>query len=322
INEVVKALAGYDSFLITTHVTPEPDALGSELAVYELLRALGKKAVILNHDPVPAHYMFLAGSDIIKKRLTRKDAYDAIIVLDCPNPERAGSVGGLFRDAGCVINIDHHVSNKGFGDVQWVMPDASSTGEMIYLLFKKCGVGISKKVALYIYIAILTDTGSFNYSNTSSVTHEIVSELLGYGISPDEISSSVYENKRYEDVKLLARVLSTLTVACGGRVAYITCTRAMIRSTGSAAEATENFVNFARSVQGTMMSFFIREDSRKRNRYRVSLRSKGDVSVNRIASVFGGGGHKHAAGCTINGTIGDVKRRILKEARNEIGNLK
>lgn len=314
IKNVINALKKYNNFLITTHVNPEPDALGSELAIYELLKKLKKKAAIINSESLPEHYQFLEGINVIKHRFPRNARFDAAIVVDCPNTSRTGRLKDHLKKIRFIINIDHHISNEKFGDVNWVKPDASSAAEMVYRLYEKTKEDISKKVALYIYIAILTDTGSFNYSNTSSVTHEIVSELLGYGLYPQAISKSLYENKRYGDLKLLGHVLSTLTLAQNGKIAYLTCTNNMREKAGSSVTATENFVNFARSIGGVDIAFFIREEEGRRNYFKISLRSKSNISVNKIAATFGGGGHKYAAGCVIKGTLTDVKKKVLSQA--------
>jgi len=318
IKQIAEALQKYDNFVITAHVDPEPDALGSELAVIELLKALKKRAVIINDEPVPEEYTFFEGVSHIRYKFAKNMQYDAAIVLDCPNTARTGKVRSLLENTEYIVNIDHHISNEKFGNLNWVNPEASCTAEMIYMLYKFMDVEMSKKVALYIYTAILTDTGSFNYSNTSGVTHEIVSELIGYGIKPYEISRHVYGNKNFQDVKLLGDVISTLKLALNGRFAYMVCTQRTLKKNKSAASATQDFVNVARSVKGVLIAVMIREESGKRNSYRVSLRSRGSVSVNRLALRFGGGGHKYAAGCTIKGSLASVIRRLINAAAEEL----
>jgi len=315
---ICEAIKKSDNFLITAHLDPEPDALGSELAVYELVTKLGKKAVIINDEKVPEHYKFLEGVDIIKTEPEDADLLESAIVLDCPTVVRAGKVKKYLKKIKNVINIDHHISNEKFGAANWVKPDASSTAEMVYFIYKRMGVDISKRVALYIYIAILTDTGSFNYSNTSSVTHEVVSELLGYGLSPHIISNYVYESKAYADIKLLGKVLSTMTLTGRGKISYVVCTNEMIKKTGSSMSATQDFVNFARSINGVIVSMIIREEEGKKNSFKISMRSKNDVSVNAIAAHFGGGGHKYAAGCRMKGTLKDVKKKLITRINEEI----
>jgi len=318
INKAIAAIKKHDRFFITSHINPEPDALGSELAAYELIKELGKRASVINSDPVPEHYQFLEGVDIIKQDPRNDEEFDAAIVLDCPNLARTGRVADMVKKINTIINIDHHISNEQFGAVNYVMPNASSTGEVMYSIYKKMEVPISKKVALYIYIAILTDTGSFNYSNTSGITHEIVSELLGYGIHPHVISNYVYENKRFSDIRLLGKVLSRMKYIEKDKISYMICTKDMIEKCGSSIFATENFINFARSIKGVSIAIFIREEPNKKDHYKISLRSKGEANVDKIAQHFGGGGHKHAAGCNIVGPLRQVKKLILRRTRREI----
>lgn len=317
--KVAKAIKKYNRFLITSHINPEGDALGSQLAVANLLKGLGKNFVILNSDKVPAHYQFLPRADLIKYRISaRCRKFDAAIILDCPNLQRTGKVKNIAKKAKCIINIDHHVSNENFGNINWVEKNVSSVGEMIHTLYKTLRCEITKEAALYLYISILTDTGSFNYDNTSSATHEIVSELLGYGIAPYDVSKSIYENKTLGAIKLLGKALAGLEVTKEGKVAYIVICRKDFKETKTEATACENFVNYARSIKGVDVAAFFRENMRKRNLYHVSFRSTKKVDVNQIALHFGGGGHKNASGCTIRGSLEEVKKKVLKRIRDEL----
>lgn len=318
LNTVIDTIRKYDKFLITAHVNLEADALGSQLAFYELIKGLGKKPICIDNDKVPPHYKFLPGIENIRQTLKKREDFQVAVVLDCPTINRTGKVKNLLKRAKIVVNIDHHISNGKFGDVNWVDSSASSAGEMVYKLYKKMDIEISKKIALYIYIAILTDTGSFNYSNTSSVTHEIVSDLLGYGLQPQDISSFIYENKKISDVKLLGEVISTLKTTKNNRIAYMVCTKDMLEETGGAASVTENFINFAKSIEGIDIAIFIKEDLESPDKFNISLRSKGNIDVNKIASFFGGGGHRNAAGCIICGTLAEAKRKILTKAKEAL----
>lgn len=318
IERIAKAIKKFEKFLITSHINPEGDSLGSQLAMANLLGSLGKSFVIFNSDTVPAHYRFLPGVDLIRNKIEIADEkFDAGIVLDCPNLKRTGKVKNIIKRTGCIINIDHHVSNEKFGDLNWVEKNRSSTGEMLYLLYKKLRSGITKEVALCLYISILTDTGSFNYGNTSSATHEIISELIGYGIRPYDVSRSVYENKTPAAIKLLGETLSGLKLAANGKIAYVSVSRSDFERTKTKPIDCENFVNFARSIKGVYVAVFFREDTKKKNVFHVSFRSKRKVDVNKIASSFGGGGHRSAAGCVIRGSFQSVKTKILKQVKNE-----
>lgn len=309
--DVVEAIKRHRRFLITAHVNLEGDSLGSQLAMKALLEAIGKKAVIVDDDSVPGHYKFLPRADEVSNKMDKKLAFDAAIVLDCPTLKRIGRVKGLLKKGRTVINIDHHISNERFGDVNWVHPSASSAGEMVYRLFKYMRVPLTKEVALYLYIAILTDTGSFNYDNTSSITHEIAGELLGYGLDPALVSERVYEQRSVADLKLLGMVLSTLKVSDAGDVAHLVITKKMLSETGVDVSRSEGFINYARSINGVKIAVLFREDPKGGKRINVSFRSKGDMDVNNLASRFGGGGHIRASGCTMEGGLSGVKKRVL-----------
>jgi len=317
--KIINAIEKFNTFLIVSHVRPEGDSLGSQLAMANLLKAFGKDFVILNSDKVPAHYAFLPQVNLIQNVIGRKKKkFDAAIVLDCPNLARTGKVKNVIKDVGYIINIDHHPGNENFGEINWSEKRASSAGELVYRLFKASGSKITRQTALYLYIAILTDTGSFNYSNASAATHEIVSELLGYGIEPYDVSKNIYENKSLASLKLLGLALSGLKVTANGKVAYMAVGSELFRRTKTGPSDCENFVNFARSVRGVEAAVFFREDIEKKGLFHVSFRSGKKVDVNRIATTFGGGGHKSASGCAVQGVFVDVKRKVLKRVCDEL----
>lgn len=307
--KVIEAIRKYNKFLITAHVNPEGDSLGSQLGMKALLDALGKTGTIVDNDPVPDHYKFLPKAREISTKTDAKPDFDAAIILDCPTLKRIGKVGDLIKSGKTVINIDHHVSNEKFGDINWVDPNASSAGEMVYKLYKELNVKLTKETALALYIAILTDTGSFNYDNTSSVTHDIAGELLGYGIDPASVSESVYEKRSLADIKLCGLVLSTIKVNREGDVAYLEVTKKILKETGSDLLKAEGFVNYARSIDKVKVAIIFKEDAG--DKISVSFRSKGEADVNSIASFFGGGGHVKASGCVIDGALAEVERKVL-----------
>ncbi|MFA5142734.1 MAG: bifunctional oligoribonuclease/PAP phosphatase NrnA [Candidatus Omnitrophota bacterium] len=307
--QVIEAINRYDKFLITAHVNLEGDSLGSQLGMKALLDSLGKKSIIVDNDPVPDHYKFLPKADEVSSDLALTRDFDAAVILDCPTMKRIGKVRDLITKDKFIINVDHHISNEKFGGVNWVDPNASSAGEMVYKIYKEMGIKLTKETALVLYIAILTDTGSFNYDNTSSVTHEIAGELLGYGIDPARVSESVYERRSVADIKLLSRVLSTIRVNKTGDVAYLEITKKMLKETGADLVKSEGFVNYARSIDKARVAVIFKEDAG--DKVNVSFRSKGDVDVNKIASFFNGGGHVKASGCIVEGSLPDVEKKVL-----------
>lgn len=311
IQEVIAAIRKHKKFLISAHINPEGDSLCSQLAMKELIATLGKEAVMINNDPVPDHYKFLPGISKLSTDLSGKVDFDAALILDCPTLKRIGGVADMIGKDKTVINVDHHISSERFGDVNWVDSDASSTGEMVYKLFKEMDVPLTREIALCLYIAILTDTGSFNYDNTSAITHEIAGDLLGYGLEPGSVSESVYERRTLIDIKLLGLVLSTLKVNRSGEIAYLAITRKMIAETGADISKSEGFVNYARSIDGIKVAAFFKEDAKDANKINVSFRSKSGIDVNKIASFFGGGGHVKASGCVLEGTLADVEAKVV-----------
>lgn len=319
---VIDEIKKHKKFLITAHVNLEGDSLGSQLAMKKLLLGMGKEAYILDNDPVPEHYKFLPGSGEVSNSLDKAADIDAAIVLDCPTLKRIGKVRDVIsKKAKVVINIDHHISNEKFGDINWVEPHASSAGEMVYRLFKETGIKLTKEVALSLYIAILTDTGSFNYENTSSITHEIAGELLGYGLDPAEVSESVYERRSVEDIKLLGLVLTTLQVNKSGTIAYLEVTKEMLDSTGADISKSEGLINYARSIDKVKVAVLFKEDQIDTDKISVSFRSKGNgntVDVNKIAAYFAGGGHMRASGCIITGGLAEAKKKVLAKVEEEV----
>jgi len=313
--EVIKAIKKGKRFLITAHVNVEGDALGSQLAMKELLTSMGKEAFILDSDPVPEHYRFLPKASEVSSRFDKIGAFDAAIILDCPNLNRTGKVRDVINASAVpIINIDHHVSNEKFGDVNWVEPNASSAGEMVFRLFKEAGIKMTKEVALSLYIAILTDTGSFNYDNTSSVTHEIAGELLGYGLDPAVVSESVYERRSVKDINLLGLVLATIRVNKKGTIAHLEVTKDMLKKTGADLAKSEGLINFARSIDGVKVAVLFKEGQQEKDKINISFRSKGNgdaADVNKIAAIFGGGGHAKASGCIVVGSLKEVKKKVL-----------
>jgi phosphoesterase RecJ-like protein len=312
--KVIEAIRKHDRFLISAHVNLEGDSIGSQLAMKELLKGLGKDSFIIDNDSLPDHYKFLPGAADVSNDLKNCPEFDAAIVLDCPNLRRIGAVKGIIPGAKPVICIDHHISNEKFGQVNWVDPTASSAGEMVFRLFKELKVPITKDVALCLYIAILTDTGSFNYDNTSQVTHEIAGELLGYGLDPALVSENIYERRSVADIKFLGLVLSTLKVGKTGEIASMEIRKKMLEKTGADIVKAEGIINYARSIDKVKVAVLFKEDARSRRTINVSFRSKGGADVNMLASFFGGGGHVRASGCTLKGSLSSVKRKVLAKA--------
>jgi len=315
LKEVAEAIRKYDNYIIAAHINVEGDAIGSELAIFYLVKQLGKNAVVVNSDPVPDRYRFLLGADkVVIAGAERPKGYENVIVVDCPTIERSGSVAGLISGAKVKINIDHHVSNENFADFNWVEADASSCGEMIFRLYKKLGLNINEDIATMLYVAMLTDTGSFRYDSTTNETHKIAGELIKLGVHPSKVAEKVYKRKSLGDIELLSKALSTITLADNGRISYIYVTKEMLDTTKTTPDMTDGFVNYARSIEGSEISIFFREDVKNSGNIHVGFRSKGRANVNVLASKFGGGGHPKASGCLIKGDLDKVIKKVLQVA--------
>ena len=292
-------------FFIATHIRPEGDALGSSLALSMALESMGKETILYDRDQVPAFYRFLPGQE----RFTQTHsplAYDGLplLLLDCNEPERAGLDSVVIRRSAV---IDHHETIKKFGDIQWIEPHAAATGVMVYGLVRRLGVRITKDMATNLYIAIATDTGTFRFSNTTSGVFRIAAELVESGADPGAIAEQLYETWSRERFSLLKKVMDTLEITHG--IAVTVVTKAMFSETGTSPEDTENFSNFPKMMEEIKVSLFLREIEEG---WKVSLRSRDDYNVAKIAAQFDGGGHKNAAGCVIKGDLRDVKERLIR----------
>ncbi|MFA4889309.1 MAG: bifunctional oligoribonuclease/PAP phosphatase NrnA [Candidatus Omnitrophota bacterium] len=309
------------SFLVTCHTNAEADALGAGLAFCRLLKALGKNALMVNEEKPLGEYDFLPGIQEIKIRPKgRLDFdFDCLAVLDCSDLLRTGEVYRLKPDAAAILNIDHHVSNINFGDVNWVEPGASSASEMVYRLYKELEVPIGPETALLLYAGIMTDTGSFRYDNTTSDTHKIIAELLRHKINVSEVYRNIYGNIPFTDMLLLAKVLPTMQRNFNGRVIWFHVRKRLLRQHKNFSfDFSEQVLSFARLIKDVEVCVLLKENLGPDNEIRVNFRSQGSVDVNKIAACFGGGGHKAASGATIKGDIVKIRKRVLNKIREAL----
>lgn len=310
IERVIEVIDRCQRFIITSHVRLDGDALGSELALYWLLKELGKVAVVYNEDPTPENYLFLPGASQITHTMEDVSNYDAAFILDCSELERVGKVAPRIQDIGVLVNIDHHVSNDGFCEIKLIDPQASSTGELVWRVLKAMNFKPTTEMATCLYTAILTDTGSFRYGNTTSQALQAASQMVLYGADPQLISQEIYENEPMEKIKLMARVLSSLTLEGEGKIACLTVTLEDLKETGAKRHYTEGFVDLGRRLRGVTVSLFFSQVSP--DAFKVSMRSKNDVNVEQVARKLGGGGHRNAAACELRGDLASVKKRVLE----------
>lgn len=308
IPSIIEEIATNKTFLITAHENPDGDAVGSTLALANFLHKLGKDITIYYCDPLPDNYTFLPLADTVLNFIPDR-LYDICFVLDSGELYRAGEALESAKNIGKIINIDHHPDNKNFGVINLLDSKASATGALIYRIIKSAGHDIDYATALCIYTAIITDTGSFRYSNADPEAFHITGEMVALGINPWFVSERLYESQPRKRLELLALALSTLHVAERGDIASITVTLDMLAKTGATSDLTDGFINYPRSIRGVEVAIFFREIDT--GVYKVGFRSKGNVDVSSLAAAFGGGGHHNAAGCKIFGSTEESMRKIL-----------
>lgn len=315
--ELLAFLKREDKFLIVTHLNPDGDALGSAAALALALRQMGKDTLLLCRDRVPEQYEFLPEQELfVTFEAARSLPLDLaqfknLILVDCNEIRRTGMekspLAGLTFTTTAVI--DHHETERTFGDIRWVVPPVAATGMMIHYLVRALGLTLTEAVAVNLYTAIVVDTGNFRYENTSAEVLAVAAALAGAGAQPHLINRAINETWSEGRFKLFTRMMSELELVDGIAISLVT--RQLLAETGTTPDDTESFVSFPNVMRTVRMSILLREiDDRY---YKVSLRSRGSVNVARIAESFGGGGHKNAAGCTIEGDLDAVKAELLKK---------
>jgi phosphoesterase RecJ-like protein len=316
---VAAALRDHDRFLVTTHENPDGDALGSLLAATLALRQLGKDAVMfLNwHAPLPGEYRFMDLSDL-RRDLPPDVGERVLLAVDCANESRMGEDREFLARAPLVVGVDHHHDNSRFGGVNLVVPDASSTGEILRDVFRELDVEVTPEIAEALYIALVTDTGRFQYANTTPKALRLAAELVECGADVHRVFQGIYESVQFAKLKLLARALDRAQIYDGGRIVVTFLRRNDFAEVGAEEPYSEGIIDFLRAVEGAELAALIREPPRDEGpTRRVSLRaSVEDVDVSAIARSFGGGGHKQAAGFSTGATveeITDLVRRLYGE---------
>jgi bifunctional oligoribonuclease and PAP phosphatase NrnA len=306
--EIRDAILQRQRFVLTSHSRPDGDAIGSQLAMALALRQLGKSASLVNKDPAPPQLQDFPGIRDIEVSATVHGQFDAAIVMECGDLSRTGVAG---FEKYFVINIDHHPGNTLYGAINWFDEGASACGEMVFTVIEALGVTLTPEIATHIYTAILTDTGGFHFSHITPRTFEICRMCTEAGAKPEAIARAVYDSSTMSRLRLMGAVLHDLEVEAGGRAALANLSLRLLDATGATHEDSDGLINIPLSVKEIQAVAFFKEISH--DSYRVSMRSKGDVDVNRVAGVFGGGGHKNAAGCTLNGQYADIRKKVLEE---------
>jgi phosphoesterase RecJ-like protein len=321
---VAAALSEGDRFLVTSHEAPDGDALGSLLAMQLALLQLGKDTMMFlgGPSPLPGEYRFLELSDRGLRRERPPDVAERILVaLDCASAARVGAEPGLIDAVASTLNIDHHHDNPRFGDVNLIVEDASSTGEVLADVFRELGVELTPEIAEALYIALVTDTGRFQYTNTTPKTLRLAAELVEAGADVHRVFQGVYENVQFAKLKLLARALDRARVLEGGEIVVSYLLRGDFEDVGASEPYSEGIIDVLRSVEGALVSALIREPPRDGAPARkVSLRSSVDeVDVSAIARKSGGGGHREAAGFSSDLPVEEITQFIVREVNAQLG---
>jgi bifunctional oligoribonuclease and PAP phosphatase NrnA len=311
--EIGRALREHNKFAVLSHVRPDGDALGSTLAITLSLKELGKDVRAWNEDGMLEKYDFLARAKLLTKPPSTPEDFDVAIALDTAVQNRLGTTTAAVGSAKLWINIDHHPSNPRYGDLVYIDPTAPATGQILFEFLTNQKFPITPAIAENLYAAISTDTGSFQYPNTTGRTFEIAAELVRCGVDVGRISQLLYENFPRRRIELLRDLLATMRFACDGKLAYFSLSKASALALGVIPEDNEGLIDHLRATRGVIVAVFFEE--LPDGKVRVSMRSKNDaVDVCAICAQFGGGGHVLAAGARVRGTLPEVEKKIVEQA--------
>ncbi|MDD2215985.1 MAG: bifunctional oligoribonuclease/PAP phosphatase NrnA [Eubacteriales bacterium] len=317
LKQIAEILQHGKTILLFPHMQIDGDALGSSVALCRVFRKQGKQAYILIEEQIPGNLAFLDEEYCISDQ-EMFDEIDICLAVDCSDLARVGKRKDTFFNGKSTISIDHHLTNISFADYNYNDGSAAATGEIVFCLFKEMKSEIDTLTAEALYAAIVTDTGNFQYSNTTKETHLITANLYDHGIDHNKVIVSIYQNIRREKVKIISKVLSTMDFFCNGKgnIAYVS--QDMLQETGALIHETEGIVEQLRNINGVEISIFLKEEA---DTIKVGMRAKTIANVAEIAQYFGGGGHKKAAGCTIKGTLENVKTQIIAVAEDHLKTL-
>lgn len=309
----------HDRFLIISHVNPDGDTTSSALAAALLLEQLGKSYVIVNEGETPEKFAFLPRFEHIRNLSAEKveQTFTHVIAVDAADSKRMGDVAHLFAPDVQIVNIDHHPTNDRFGLHNVIRTDAAATAEMMFELMEAGGFQCNEQLATCLYTGLLTDTGGFRYTNTTSNVMEIAAKLLRYGVKPGEIAERCLEEITLEHVQILRRSLQSLALTHGNLVASLKVSHSDLEETGASSEDASGLVNYARNIEGVEVGLSFCET--EPGVVKVSFRARNRVDVSQIAKSLGGGGHAKAAGCTLTGDLAEIERRVLAKVGEALG---
>ena len=310
IEQVLRLMKQSKKVALIAHVQPDGDSIGSCLALADTLRALDKSVDLYCQDKVPAALTYLHGTSQFQAVNEKEEPYDLTIAIDCSDEERMGTCYAVFQTGKHTMNIDHHISNTLFAEINLVDFKAAATGEVIYRIVRELVQVPSKAAAEALYTGISTDTGGFRFRNTTAQTHQIASELIPCGIDVESISTLLYRTNRLERIRLLERALNSLTLYHNDQIAIITITQEDLNATGAMESEIENMVNYAKDIVGVELGILLKEKAT--GTINISFRSNGGFDVSELAGQLGGGGHKAAAGAKLEMTMEQARSLVLE----------
>jgi bifunctional oligoribonuclease and PAP phosphatase NrnA len=316
--KIINHLKNSNHIIIASHKNPDGDAIGSLIAMGLALEALNKNITLYNESPIPSAYRFLPSVERIVRQIKETNTYDTAIILDCADFQRIGKISSVISKIPVIINIDHHITNTIFGNLNLIDTSACATAEIIYNLLIEMALPISNSaIATSIYTGILTDTGSFRFSNTKKSAFAICEKMVEAGVDPYNVAQHVYGRYSLGRIKLLNMALESIEISDNGKMSMMILTKGMLDETGTLPEDIDGLINYAKSIENVKVAALIHELSNRKKvseklgDYHVSLRSDGTVDVAVIAGSFGGGGHNRAAGFNIESTLSDIKTQML-----------
>jgi len=322
-NQIIHHLKNSNNVLLASHINPDGDAIASLLSMGFLLDTLNKQTTIYNQSPVPSTYRFLPSAQRIVQNINSGNYYDTAIILDCGDLQRIGKAAVEVNRIPVVINIDHHITNTGFGDSQLIDASACATTEIIYRLFKEMDIPINLNNATSIYTGILADTGSFRFSNANRSAFEICAEMVALGVDPYHVAKHVYGTYSFGQLKLIKLAIESIEISQNRKLSLMTLTQSMLHETGTLPEDISGLIAYIKGIENINIAVLIQEQMNGKEkstppqqdqRFHVSLRSDQTVDVAAIAASFGGGGHPRAAGFSIESNVVDLKKRIFSLA--------
>ena len=311
--EIGRVLREHNKFAVLSHVRPDGDALGSTLALALSLKGLGKEVRAWNEEGMLEKYDFLAQAELLTQPPSEPEDFDVVVALDTAVQNRLGTTTSAVRHAKLWINIDHHPSNPRYGDLVYIDPTAPATGQILFEFLTNQNFPITPEIAENLYAAISTDTGSFQYPNTTVRTFEIAAELVRCGVEVGRISQLLYENFPRRRIELLRELLGTMQFGCDGKLAWFSLSKAAALALRVIPEDNEGLIDNLRAIRGVIVAIFFEE--LPDGKVRVSMRSKNEaVDVCAICTQFGGGGHVLAAGARVRGRLPEVEKKIVEQA--------